>query len=160
MRPRPPLQKYHVIILKLLSRLPLRVLYALTDILYLVIYHIWRFRRDLSVGNVRNSFPDKATAEVTTAPNVQQVWSQSTIDLIEQYKDALERADRRQDDLEKRLDNVMEELGEVRRGNAAILQHIATLEGIIRKLGVEPPERPIVSRAKKHPPETAHEAKA
>jgi esterase/lipase len=103
---------------------------------------------------------DKATAEVTTAPNVQQVWSQSTIDLIEQYKDALERADRRQDDLEKRLDNVMEELGEVRRGNAAILQHIATLEGIIRKLGVEPPERPIVSRAKKHPPETAHEAKA
>ena len=53
-----------MIFFKLLSRLPLRVLYALTDILYLVIYHIWRFRRDLSVGNVRNSFPDKATAEV------------------------------------------------------------------------------------------------
>ena len=52
-----------MIVLKLLSRLPLRVLYALTDVLYVIIYHIWRFRRTLSVSNVRNSFPDKAAAE-------------------------------------------------------------------------------------------------
>lgn len=52
-----------MIVLKLLSRLPLRVLYALTDALYVIIYHIWRFRRTLSVSNVRNSFPDKAAAE-------------------------------------------------------------------------------------------------
>ena len=52
-----------MIVLKLLSRLPLRVLYALTDALYVIIYHIWRFRRTLSVSNVRNSFPDKTAAE-------------------------------------------------------------------------------------------------
>jgi KDO2-lipid IV(A) lauroyltransferase len=53
-----------VIFLKLLSRLPLRALYAMTDIVYVIIYHIWRFRRTLSLTNVRNSFPDKPAAEV------------------------------------------------------------------------------------------------
>ena len=53
-----------MIFLKFLSRLPLRVLYALTDLLYVIIYHIWRFRRPLSIGNVRNSFPDKTAVEV------------------------------------------------------------------------------------------------
>ena len=50
--------------LKLLSRLPLGVLYALTDGLYVIIYHIWRFRRELSLSNLRNSFPDKSEAEL------------------------------------------------------------------------------------------------
>ena len=53
--------------LKLLSRLPLRVLYALTDGLYVFIYHIWRFRRELSLFNLRNSFPAK------TAPELEQI---------------------------------------------------------------------------------------
>ncbi len=51
-------------ILKFLSRLPLPVLYALSDVLYVVVYHIWRFRRQLSRTNIRNSFPDKPAAEV------------------------------------------------------------------------------------------------
>ena len=50
--------------LKLLSRLPLGVLYVLTDCLYVVIYHIWRFRRKLSLANLRHSFPDKSPAEL------------------------------------------------------------------------------------------------
>ena len=50
--------------LKLLSRLPLGVLYALTDGLYVFFYHIWRFRRELSLSNLRNSFPDKSAAEL------------------------------------------------------------------------------------------------
>ncbi len=53
-----------MIFLKLLSRLPLRVLYALTDVLYVIIYHIWGFRRPLSLANIRNSFPDKTPVEV------------------------------------------------------------------------------------------------
>ncbi len=47
-----------MLLLKLLSRLPLRALYALTDVLYVVIYHIWRFRRELSLSNLQRSFPD------------------------------------------------------------------------------------------------------
>ncbi len=50
--------------LKLLSRLPLGVLYALTDCLYGFIYHLWRFRRKLSLSNLQNSFPDKSAAEL------------------------------------------------------------------------------------------------
>jgi KDO2-lipid IV(A) lauroyltransferase len=51
-------------ILNLLSRLPLAVLYALTDFLYLIVYHIWRFRRRLSSANIRNSFPQLAEPQV------------------------------------------------------------------------------------------------
>jgi KDO2-lipid IV(A) lauroyltransferase len=51
-------------VLKLLSRLPLRVLYALTDVLYVIIYHIWRFRRKLSISNLQHSFPDKPPQEL------------------------------------------------------------------------------------------------
>ena len=50
--------------LKLLSRLPLDVLYALTDGLYVFVYHVGRFRRALSLSNLRNSFPDKSAAEL------------------------------------------------------------------------------------------------
>jgi KDO2-lipid IV(A) lauroyltransferase len=51
-------------VLKFLSRLPLRVLYALTDVLYVIIYHIWRFRRKLSISNLERSFPDKPAQEL------------------------------------------------------------------------------------------------
>ncbi len=50
--------------LSLLSRLPLAVLYMLSDCLYVGIYHVWRFRRGLSLTNLRNSFPDKPAAEI------------------------------------------------------------------------------------------------
>jgi KDO2-lipid IV(A) lauroyltransferase len=44
--------------------LPLPVLYLLADCLYVFIYHIWRFRRGLSLSNIRNSFPGKSKTEV------------------------------------------------------------------------------------------------
>lgn len=53
-----------MILLKILSWLPLSVLYVLTDCLYFVIYYVWRFRRELSLGNLRNSFPEKSVAEL------------------------------------------------------------------------------------------------
>ena len=40
------------------------MLYALTDVLYVFVYHIWRFRRKLSLSNLVNSFPDKSAAEL------------------------------------------------------------------------------------------------
>lgn len=53
-----------MLMLKLLSRLPLRVLYALTDILYVLVYHVWRFRRKLTRSNLERSFPDKSGDEI------------------------------------------------------------------------------------------------
>lgn len=57
-------------LLKLLSRLPLRLLYLLTDVLYLCIYHIWGFRKDLSLSNLRNSFPGKSEVELERVARV------------------------------------------------------------------------------------------
>jgi KDO2-lipid IV(A) lauroyltransferase len=53
-----------MLLLKLLSRLPLSVLYALTDLLYLLVYRLGRFRHELSIGNLQRSFPDKSEAEI------------------------------------------------------------------------------------------------
>jgi KDO2-lipid IV(A) lauroyltransferase len=53
-----------VLLLKLLSRLPLRLLYWLCDGLYLFLYYVWRFRRELSAANLGNSFPGKSNADV------------------------------------------------------------------------------------------------
>ena len=57
-------RRNHVNFLRLLSRLPLPVLYLLTDIFYVFVYHIWRFRRRLALQNIRNSFPEKGAAEI------------------------------------------------------------------------------------------------
>nr|AEQ20468.1 lipid A biosynthesis lauroyl (or palmitoleoyl) acyltransferase [uncultured bacterium CSL142] len=35
----------------------------MTDGLYLFIYHIWRFRRQLSLSNLKNSFPEKSAPQ-------------------------------------------------------------------------------------------------
>ena len=53
-----------MLLLKLLSRLPLRLLYALTDVLYLLVYHVWRFRRALTRLNLERSFPGKSALEI------------------------------------------------------------------------------------------------
>ena len=53
-----------MLLLKLLARLPLAALYVFTDCLYFFVFHIWRFRRQLSLSNLGNSFPDKPPAEL------------------------------------------------------------------------------------------------
>jgi KDO2-lipid IV(A) lauroyltransferase len=53
-----------MLVLKLLSRLPLCVLYAFTDVLYLLVYRTWRFRKALTLDNLRRSFPKKPEAEI------------------------------------------------------------------------------------------------
>ena len=53
-----------MLLLKMLSRLPLPVLYALTDVLYVLVYRVWGFRKALSCENLRRSFPDKSAAEI------------------------------------------------------------------------------------------------
>lgn len=44
----------------LFSLLPMKVLYVLSDFLYLVVYHVARYRRKLVEKNISASFPDKA----------------------------------------------------------------------------------------------------
>jgi len=53
-----------VFFIKLLSRLPLSILYLLSDFLYLMTYYIVRYRRILVMKNLRNSFPEKSEKEL------------------------------------------------------------------------------------------------
>ncbi len=56
---------YHIVfgLLKLHALLPLKVLYVFADILYLFIYHIVRYRRNMVRRNLTNSFPEKSQKE-------------------------------------------------------------------------------------------------
>lgn len=46
-------------LLRLLSRLPFPVLYAISDFLFVVSFHLVRYRRKMVQKNLRNSFPEK-----------------------------------------------------------------------------------------------------
>lgn len=51
-------------LLRLLSRLPLSFLYILSDGLFVISYYLVRYRRDLILKNLSNSFPEKTNAEL------------------------------------------------------------------------------------------------
>lgn len=48
----------------LFSKLPLRVFYMISDLMYLVIYHIVGYRRKVILENLQNSFPTKSPLEI------------------------------------------------------------------------------------------------
>ncbi len=51
-------------LLHLFSRLPLRLLYLLSDIIFFLNYYLVGYRRRVIRENLRNSFPEKSTAEL------------------------------------------------------------------------------------------------
>jgi KDO2-lipid IV(A) lauroyltransferase len=52
-------------LLRIISRLPFRVLYAISDFLFFFCYYIIRYRRQLVWRNLKNSFPEKSLEELT-----------------------------------------------------------------------------------------------
>ncbi|MBP6977225.1 MAG: lysophospholipid acyltransferase family protein [Bacteroidales bacterium] len=52
------------IIARLISYLPFPLLYALSDILYLKLYYVIRYRKRVVYTNLRNSFPEKSDQEI------------------------------------------------------------------------------------------------
>jgi Kdo2-lipid IVA lauroyltransferase/acyltransferase len=51
------------VLFKLLSRLPLSSLYAISDALFLIAYYVLRWRRSLALANLARAFPEKGDAE-------------------------------------------------------------------------------------------------
>jgi len=49
--------------LYLLSLLPFWILYRISDFFYLVIYHIWGYRKEIVMSNLNIAFPEKTEAE-------------------------------------------------------------------------------------------------
>lgn len=50
-------------LLRLLSRLPLGVLYVISDLLFPLVYYVVRYRRGVVRENLRNSFPERSEKE-------------------------------------------------------------------------------------------------
>jgi len=48
----------------LISYLPFRLLYLLSDFLYLLVYKVFGYRKSVVTQNLKNSFPDKSKAEL------------------------------------------------------------------------------------------------
>lgn len=47
-----------------LSRLPMRWLYALSDVIFVLLYYVARYRRSTAWANLTSSFPDKSVEEL------------------------------------------------------------------------------------------------
>lgn len=54
-----------LLFVKPLSLLPLPILYRLSDCLYFIVYYGIKYRKTVVFSNLKNSFPDKSTAEIT-----------------------------------------------------------------------------------------------
>jgi Kdo2-lipid IVA lauroyltransferase/acyltransferase len=52
------------LLLKGLSLLPLPVLYLLSDFLYLLVYYVVGYRKQVVLNNLRNAFPEKSDPEI------------------------------------------------------------------------------------------------
>lgn len=53
-----------VVVNWIMTLLPLRILYIISDIAYFIIYHIWGYRRKVTRTNLTNSFPEKSKREI------------------------------------------------------------------------------------------------
>lgn len=53
-----------VFLLTAISLLPLGILYVLANVLYILIYHIFGYRRKVVKENLQNSFPEKSIEEI------------------------------------------------------------------------------------------------
>lgn len=48
-----------------IARLPFRALYALSDVIFVLIYFVVRYRRKVVMKNLRESFPEKSDSEIS-----------------------------------------------------------------------------------------------
>lgn len=62
--PEAPAKRRAALLIGALSRLPLPLLYGLSDLLFLLLFYLVRFQRNLLQNNLSHAFPDKAPAEI------------------------------------------------------------------------------------------------
>ncbi len=55
-----------VFFLTLLSKLPFAFIYFLSDIFYFIVFYIIRYRKEVVLQNLKNSFPEKTLEEIKT----------------------------------------------------------------------------------------------
>jgi Kdo2-lipid IVA lauroyltransferase/acyltransferase len=56
--------KTGIFFLTLIARLPFKIIYILSDALYLIVYHLIGYRKKIVIQNLKNSFPEKDEKEI------------------------------------------------------------------------------------------------
>ncbi len=51
-------------VVRILSRLPLAILYMLSDFIFLIVFHLVKYRRKITKRNIKNAFPEITTAGI------------------------------------------------------------------------------------------------
>jgi KDO2-lipid IV(A) lauroyltransferase len=59
------LSRIAILLIRLVALMPLRLLYFVSDFLFLVVYKIAGYRRNVVMRNLENSFPEKSKEELT-----------------------------------------------------------------------------------------------
>ena len=57
-----------------ISLLPFPLLYLLSDVLYILIYRVFGYRKEVVLTNLRNSFPEKSEAEIRAIASKFYAW--------------------------------------------------------------------------------------
>ena len=58
------LSKVAIFFLYLISLLPLRLLYIISDFVFIILFHLIKYRRGVVAENLKNSFPEKSNSEL------------------------------------------------------------------------------------------------
>jgi len=90
--------------LYILSLLPFRVLYLLADFLYLVLYHVIKYRRTVVMVNLKNSFPEKTSEELRS---IEKKFYKNLVDIM---VETLKMASMSESSIQKRLNITNKEL--------------------------------------------------
>ncbi|MGV3706671.1 MAG: lysophospholipid acyltransferase family protein [Arcticibacter sp.] len=83
--------------LYIVSLLPFRVLYFLADLVYILLYHVIKYRRTVVMGNLRNSFPEKTSAELS------RIEKRFYLNLVDVMVETLKMASMSEASIQKRL---------------------------------------------------------
>lgn len=120
---------------KLLSCLPLCVLYLLSSVLSLFLYHVIRYRRKVSFTNIANSFPEKTPKQVKEIQKRAYCYiSDSFFELIKAY--SISEQELRSRVIIKNIELIKQI---VNQGHSALLlsAHTAPTEWIAQMLHIE-----------------------
>ncbi|MCM1163600.1 MAG: lysophospholipid acyltransferase family protein [Muribaculaceae bacterium] len=108
---------YHLLYytLKLISLIPFRLLYVISDMLYLIVYYIIRYRQDIVRRNLTESFPEKDLGEIVKIEK--KFYKYFTDNILESCKMASMSAE----DFNRRMDfSNIEKVNEVLRSGKSI----------------------------------------
>lgn len=124
-----------MVFFKLLSKLPLSLLYSFSNALSFVVYYLIRYRRKISYNNIRNSFPDK------TNKQIKKIQKQAYRNISDSFFEMIKTYNISEKELRSRvaLNNIASVASVINNGQSALLltAHTAPTEWIGQALHLQ-----------------------